>query len=64
MTDYATCIVAADVERSVDNTSLYSIGAVGKAYKSRCVVMAGCNGALHNEVLNGGAVDVAKEGCT
>ena len=59
----ATGVVAADVELGRDGAALNEVGAVGKAYDAGGVVLAGCDGACHGEVLDSGSVDVAEEGC-
>ena len=60
MTDDAAGIVAADVERGGNNAALYQVGAAGKAYNSRRVILTGSDGAGHGEVADSGSVDVAE----
>ena len=56
-------IVAPDVERGRDGATLNQVGAAGKTNEACRVLLIANDGSCHGEILDGGTIDVAEEGC-
>ena len=62
VTDESACIVGAGVDGGLDGATLNEVGAVGKAYETGQVALAGGYGARHGEILDGGTADAVEGG--